>query len=556
MKKLFVCISVATIICIIATTSYGEQYWAKAYGGNNDHFASSIQETADGGYILVGSVSTQSSLVKVNKDVWVLKLDNNGNTLWQKNYGGIDDDRAHSIQQTNDGGYIVAGATGSGRYGDGGWDGWIFKLSRVGNILWQKKYGRNNHDESLSYLEQTSDGEYIAIGKYEYPIDQAIWILKLNSTGRVLWQKGFSDRIYGISIQQTSDAGYIVLGKTTYVFYNIIVMKLDWKGDPSWKNTYETLDIELSDIDPTSIQQTSDGGYIVTYYHYYGTGLLKLDSNGNVSWTKNYSIGFGYGSQFSSIQQTTDEGYIVAGYTNSFGFGKRDALVLKLDNSGNITWQKTYGGSDDDYASSIKQIADGGYIVSGGTSSFGEGEENGWVLKLDSNGSIPDCNIIATSTIDTPHSLDLWASSCCTLTKPGPRFVTNTFFLPQGSTAEELIICTNYDINDTDGDGVSNNEDNCPDVANPNQEDADEDGVGDVCDRCPLVNILGENSEEVKFLRCFRNNVLDKTPEGQEIIKLYYQWSPAIVRAIEEYEEFKEEVKEMIDGFWGWLGER
>lgn len=139
MKRLFVCISVATIICIIATTSYGEHYWAKAYGGNTDHFASSIQQTAEGGYILVGSVATQSILVEVNKDAWVLKLDNNGDTLWQKYYGGIDDDRAYSIQQTKDGGYIVAGATGSGRYGDGGWDGWIFKLSRGGNILWQKK---------------------------------------------------------------------------------------------------------------------------------------------------------------------------------------------------------------------------------------------------------------------------------------------------------------------------------------------------------------------------------------------------------------------------------
>ena len=364
-------------------------------------------------------------------------------------------------------------------------------LSSVGVEIY---YGRRNHDESLSYLQQTSDGGYIAIGQYEFPVDQAIWILKLNSNGSIVWQKGFSDRISGKSIQQTSDGGYIVLGVTTYVNNSIIAIKLDSNGDPTWKNAYD--DMYLTDIVPSSIQETSDGGYILTYYYYDGAGLLKLNSNGTISWIKNYSIGFSYGSMFSSIQQTTDEGYIVAGYTNSFGFGKRDALVVKFDNSGAITWQKTYGGSDDDYASSIRQIADGGYIVSGGTSSFGVGEDNGWVLKLDSNGNIPDCHIIATSTIAVPDNLDLRTYSCCTLTQPAPRFVTNTFILPKHSAAEELIICTNYDINDTDGDGVSNNEDNCPDVANPNQEDADEDGVGDVCDRCPLVKILGENSSD------------------------------------------------------------
>jgi len=140
-----------------------------------------------------------------------------------------------------------------------------------------------------------------------------------------------------------------------------------------------------------SIQQTSDGGYIVAgYTGSSGAGLadfwvLKLKSDGTVDWQKTYGGG-GYDSA-SSIQQTSDGGYIVAGVTTSFGAGGYDFWVLKLDGSGNVQWQKTYGGTGNDYANSIQQTTDGGYIVAGVTTSFGAGGDF-WVLKLDSSGNV------------------------------------------------------------------------------------------------------------------------------------------------------------------------
>jgi hypothetical protein len=229
-------------------------------------------------------------------DFWVLKLDASGNVQWQKTYGGVDDDRARSIQQTSDGGYVAAG--------------------------WTKSFGAGNSD---------------------------YWVLKLDASGNVQWQK-------------------------TY-------------GGADWDYT-------------SSIQQTADGGFVVEGYSVsFGAGnwdfwVLNLDASGNVQWQKTY--GGAGDDRTSSIQQTTDGGYVVAGNTVSFGAGSNDFWVLKLDASGNVTWQKTYGSNDRDRAYSIQQTADGGFVVAGRTTSFGAGGEDSWVLKLDANGEIDaSCTFIA-----------------------------------------------------------------------------------------------------------------------------------------------------------------
>ena len=222
------------------------------------------------------------------------------------------------------------------------------------------------------------------------------------------WAKTYGGSGYDVasSIQQTADSGYIVAG-STYSFSedsDSWVLKLDSNGNVTWQKTYGGSGGDFA----SSIQQTTDGGYIVagsTYsfgasYDYFDFWVLKLDSNGNVTWQKTYG---GSGDDVAtSIQQTTDGGYIVAGLTDSFGvagYENDDFWVLKLDSNGNITWQKTYGGSDYDYAYSIQQTTDGGYIVAGSTDSFGAGgyDYDFWVLKLDSSGEISGCDTIKTS---------------------------------------------------------------------------------------------------------------------------------------------------------------
>jgi len=245
------------------------------------------------------------------------------------------------------------------------------------------------------------------------------------------WAKtyGGSSSDYVKSIQQTTDGGYIVAGSTYSFAAGVIdfwVLKLDSSGNVTWQKTYGGSGGDSA----SSIQQTTDDGYIVAgYTNSFAAGVidfwvLKLDSSGNVTWQKTYG---GSESDFaSSIQQTTDGGYIVAGSTHSFGAGDEDFWVLKLDSSGNVTWQKTYGGSGGDSASSIQQTTDGGYIVAGSTHSFGAGSSDIWILKLDSSGEISGCDIIKTSNAPVSN----------TSVTPGNSSIV-------GSTSNALIFSTN-----------------------------------------------------------------------------------------------------------------
>ena len=169
------------------------------------------------------------------------------------------------------------------------------------------------------------------------------------------------------------------------------VIKLNSSGGIVWQKTYGG----TGDDDAEWIQQTSDNGYFVTgQTSSFGSGngdawVLKLDSNGNVVWQKTYG---GSGTDFLlSAQQTTDGGYVLAGRTTSFGAGALDGWVIKLDSSGNVAWQRTYGGSNVDRLAIVRQTADGGFVVSGRTSSFGTARDDPhadlWMLKLNSDGT-------------------------------------------------------------------------------------------------------------------------------------------------------------------------
>jgi hypothetical protein len=269
---------------IVNVQNIYQNVWQKTYCGSGEDRAYSIQQTTDGGYIVAGGTY---SFGAGEEDVYVIKLDANGNKVWEKTFGGSDYDWAYSIQQTSDGGYIIAGWTGS--FGAGENDVYIIKLDANGNLVWEKTYGGNVDDEAYS-------------------------------------------------IQQTKDGGYIVAGYT------------DSFG-AGWDDIY----------------------------------IIKLDVNGNKVWQKIY--GGSNDDKAYSIQQTKDGGYIVAGGTNSFGAGKYNVYIIKLDANGNKVWEKTYGGSGYDWARSIQQTTDGGYIVAGGTLSFGAGGYNVYVIKMDSKGN-------------------------------------------------------------------------------------------------------------------------------------------------------------------------
>jgi predicted secreted protein len=203
-------------------SSNGEIEWQKTYGGSWDDVRS-FQQTIDGGYIVAGWTG---SFGAGGDDIWILKLSSTGDIEWQKTYGGSEYDRALSVQQTSDGGYIIAGKTDS--FGAEGGDTWVLKLSSAGEIEWQKTFGGSS-DDYASSIQETSDGGYIIAGKTDSfgAGGDDTWVLKLSSAGEIEWQKtyGGSSDDYASSIQETSDGGYMEKVVGGFILFNRRVME-------------------------------------------------------------------------------------------------------------------------------------------------------------------------------------------------------------------------------------------------------------------------------------------------------------------------------------------
>jgi uncharacterized delta-60 repeat protein len=321
----------------------------------------------------------------------IVNVQNIYQNVWEKTYGGSGDDRAYSIQQTKDGGYIVAGMTNS--FGAGRSDVYIIKLDVNGNKLWQKTFGGSGNDGAYS-IQQTKDGGYIIAGYTESfgKGESDVYVIKLDANGNKVWEKTFGGRYDdgAYSIQQTTDGGYIIAGWTSSFGAgnsHVYVIKLNADGGEEWEKIYGGNDYD----EAYSIQQTSDGGCIVAgvtssfgagQYDFY---VIKLNENGDKVWEKTFG-GNDYDEAYS-IQQTSDGGCIVAGVTSSFGAGQYDFYVIKLNANGDKLWEKIYGGSSWDEAYSIQQTQDGGYIVAGRTGSFGAGGWDVYVIKMDIDGN-------------------------------------------------------------------------------------------------------------------------------------------------------------------------
>lgn len=397
MKRLMVSI----VVVLVALSSSGAvmaDVWMKTYGGSGSERASVVQQTMDGGYIVAGSIDSSGA---GSTDGWISKLDVSGNIEWQKTYGGNGGEEIASIQQTLDGGFIAAGSTTSS--GTGGKDIWVSRLDSNGQIEWQNTYGGVNDDEA-STIVQTADGKYVLAGTSNPggTRKKDLVVMKLDQDGKIEWQKtygGDGDDVVH-TIQPISNGQYILAGSTDS--YGVgkkdaWVLKLNQDGEIVWQKTYGA----LGDDEAYSIYGSSDGGCIVAGWTNSYAGLkieawvLKLDEDGIVTWQRTYG---GSGDDRAYAVAETSEGkYVVAGSTDSYGAGKKDAWILKLDNNGNIFWQQTFGGAGDDEFFSVQETLDGGYVAAGRSDSFGGGGDEALLIKFDSDGNISGCQVISPS---------------------------------------------------------------------------------------------------------------------------------------------------------------
>ncbi|NNL21186.1 MAG: T9SS type A sorting domain-containing protein [Ignavibacteriaceae bacterium] len=381
MKKLSLIITLLSFTFLSAQSP--DTLWTKTYGGIDWEIGYEVLETSDGGYIIAGL--TNSFGAGAN-DIYLIKTNANGDTIWTRTYGSPGNESAYSVFETSDGGYVIAGKKTEA--GQSYSDAYIIKTNSSGDTLWTRTYGNGNTDEINSIIQTEGDDYYIMLGNTRSfgPGNSSIYFLEVSPAADSVWEDYFGGNAndYGQEIIETND-GYVFIGSSANFgagSFDAWIVSIDWDYNILWS---QTIGGDQSD-DGYSIQQTTNNDFIgAGRTSSFGPGdfsflIFRLNSIGDSLWVKVY--GGTERDECKSIRQSNDGGFIAAGSTNSFGSGNRDWYIVRTDANGDSIWTKTLGGVTDDECHSVIPTSDGGYILSGSTKSFGAGGADVWLVKL------------------------------------------------------------------------------------------------------------------------------------------------------------------------------
>lgn len=379
MKLSFILFFLVLLSCFSAQAAQPLEEWNLTFGGQYADGAWCLQETEDGGNILVGNSASRGE----GSDLFLIRTDGMGKCIWSRIWGGSSEDVGYFVQETRDGGFIVTGSTKS--YSMGEEMLWLVKTDGNGNLSWDKTFGgfvSSSGDGGWS-VDETDDGGYIITG-YTQSLGSGrkdLWLLKTDGQGSKIWDKTFGGREddVGMSVLQSRDGGYIVAGRTASFERggdDIWLLKTDSLGGEQWNKTFGG----NQDDAGFQVVEIADG-YALVGRTESGSDkkkiiLIKVDPNGRKLWERSYR-----GSSASSLQSTAEGGYIIAGRIDNTDTG-RDALIIKTDSTGREEWSMTSGGSADDIGTFIIQNKDGSYTMAGITDSYGQGREDAWLVKI------------------------------------------------------------------------------------------------------------------------------------------------------------------------------
>ncbi len=407
-QSIFIAILLITSLTFFASKLNAQIRYQKTFGGAILDWSNSVIQTPDSNFLLMCSTRNFGSGME---DLYIIKTDQHGDTLWTKTYGGsVGDEEGCNIQQTIDGGFIMSGITES--FGAGSIDMFLVKIDSIGNVQWATTYGGPNIDFCTG-VQQCFDGGFIVSG-YTTSFGTAggatdIYLIKTDVWGDTVWTRTYGNNAvndYAYNVKQTADSGFIVTGSTVVSGNtDMYLIKTDTAGNIQWSKTYGGA---MDDV-AYSVIQTPDGYCIGGSTSSFGAGgmdayVIKTDFNGDTLWSKTF--GTSDSDAVFSIQQTGNAGLIMTGYVNRHLARYDDVLILKTDMAGQTDWYQVISAvsSARDVGRSIIETLDGGYLVSGFTQSFNGGTDV-YLIKTDYLG-ISGCNVSNTTlTITSPNTI-------------------------------------------------------------------------------------------------------------------------------------------------------